>query len=108
MDLSQVGQLGKGVLVPERDIDHSVVYKRGERVRDGGLLPATLASGGDEDATHLARESGLAPERAGGVPECLIGLLSRATSRWFAGDTPSTARESSRSEWEHQIGTRQS
>jgi len=71
VDLGQVGQLSKGVPVSKRDIDHSVVYKRGECVRDGGFLPATLTGRGDEDTAHLARKCRPAPERAGGVPECL-------------------------------------
>lgn len=59
------------MFVAEGNIDETMVHECGQRVGDGNLLSTTLGTGGDEDTAHLALESALAPEGAGGVPECL-------------------------------------
>ena len=88
MDLGQVGQLSKGVLVSKRDVDHAVVHKRRDRVGDGDLLSTTLKPGRDEDATHLASKGGPTPKWASGVPERLHNRIPRlrcARATWFLG-----------------------
>ena len=85
MDLGQVGQLREGVLVPERDVDQSVVDKGGEGVGDRDFLSATLGTGGDEDTAHLASKRGLAPEWTSCVPESLMDLMRHDTSQRCVG-----------------------
>jgi hypothetical protein len=59
------------VLVAEGNIDETMVHESGQRVGNGDLLSTTLGTSGDKHTAHLALESTLAPEGAGGVPECL-------------------------------------
>ena len=69
--LVEVGQLGKGTAVPERDVDDAVVGEGGEGVHDGRFLAAAGGTRGDEHAGKLAREGALGPEPACLVPERL-------------------------------------
>ena len=109
MDLGQVGHLRKGVFVPERNVDQSMVDKGGEGIGDGDLLSTTLGAGRDEDATHLSSKGGPAPEWACCVPECLMNPDETRTRPYgSAEDVPSTARGSYRSVWERRKGKHQS
>lgn len=86
-----------------------MVDKGGEGVGDGDLLSTTLGACGDKHTAHLASKCGLAPEGAGGVPECLTDPIIHMRAKMvLRGNLPSTARGSYHSEWEHRRGTRQS
>lgn len=71
MDLGQVGQLAKHVLVTEGDVDDSVVCEGGHSIESGGFLATSLARGGLEDAGALSVEGTGAPESSCRVPEHL-------------------------------------
>lgn len=71
MNLGQVGQLGKGVGVAQRDVDDSVVGQGGHGGEGGGLLAATGGSSRDEDTGELAMKATGLPLGTGHVPEGL-------------------------------------
>jgi hypothetical protein len=77
VDLSQVGELGEGLGVAERDIDDAVVGEGGEGGEGGRLLATTEGAGGDEETTELAVEATSSPLSTGTVPE---GLMLRQWS----------------------------
>jgi len=73
VDLSEVGQLAKGVGVAEGDVDDAVVRECGQRGDGGAFLASASPSGGDEETGVFAGEASASPESACGVPECLLG-----------------------------------
>ena len=61
MYFGKVRQLRKGVLIPERHKDDTVVRQSGDRVRDRRLLSASRRCSANEDARVLAVQSTLGP-----------------------------------------------
>lgn len=84
MDLLQVSQLGKGVLVAQRNVDETVVSE-GAHGGDGSrLLATTESTGGNEETGVLAPVTTSGPDGASGIPEGLplsrqVAVASRDT-----------------------------
>lgn len=55
MELVQVGELGKGVLVAQWDVDHAVVDKSGHGCDGSALLTTSLSPGADEQTNVFAK-----------------------------------------------------
>lgn len=86
MDLLQVSQLGKGVLVAQRNVDETVVSE-GAHGGDGSrLLATTESTGGDEETSVLAPVTTGGPDGASSIPEGLplsreVTVASRDTEQ---------------------------
>lgn len=70
MNLIKVGELGKGLGVSERDIDHSVMNESRKGVHDGRLLRSRRSSG-DKGREVFASESSSTPKQTSAIPESL-------------------------------------
>ena len=71
MDLGEVGQLGKAMLVAQRNVDEAVVSEGAHGGNSSGLLTTTESTGGDEQTSVLARVATSGPDGARGIPEGL-------------------------------------
>lgn len=86
VDLLQVGQLGKGMLVAQGNVDESVVSE-GAHGGDGSrLLATTESTGGNEKTGVLAPVTTSGPDGASGIPEGLplsreVTVTSRDTEQ---------------------------
>lgn len=71
MDLSQIGDVGEGLGVAERNVDDAVVSQGGHCGDGSGLLTTAGSSSGDEETGLLAPVAAGGPDSAGLVPEGL-------------------------------------
>jgi len=71
VNLSQVGKLGKGGLVTQRDVEEAVVSEGAHGSNGGRLLATTEGTSGDEQTSVFAPEATRGPDTAGAVPEGL-------------------------------------
>lgn len=76
VDLAQVGQLGEGLGVAERNKVNAVVGEGGQGGEGGRLLAAAEGAGRDEDAGLLAPVATGGPDLASLVPEGLYQARS--------------------------------
>lgn len=71
VDLAEVGQLGEGGLVAQRDVEETVVSKGAHGSKGSGLLATTGGTGRDEETSILAPVATGSPDTSGLVPEGL-------------------------------------
>jgi len=84
VNLGQVGQKGKDVLVAERNEDDPVVGQGRESAIDGHFLSSTRSASGNEDTCVLSSKSTLNPETTGSIPK---GLPLSGERTVTSGDT---------------------